>query len=305
MDSERFDQITRALAAGTSRRRVLRGLTGGVLGTLAGALGLRQAEAGPPPKHCKFQDYACRFNTNCCSLNCCNRVCCGEGQACVGGQCVAAACTPTTCTALGLECGTAPNGCDGTLACGTCTGTGESCINGQCVCTAEPLTTTCGTRQCGTATNNCGQTVTCGSCTGIGESCQNGQCVCAPDNVTACGTKECGTATNNCGQQVTCGTCEIGETCNAMTAMCEPSTLVTCQAGADPCVLPVACNATNPNCYCFTSVGGTTVCGTFGRDSCPTEHQCTADADCPGGYCVFTPCACQPPSDFRVCIVPC
>jgi hypothetical protein len=44
---------------------------------------------------------------------------CGTGVSCSGGECV---CVPTTCAAHSWNCGTAPDGCGGTLSCGTCSG---------------------------------------------------------------------------------------------------------------------------------------------------------------------------------------
>ncbi len=40
-------------------------------------------------------------------------------------------CTPTTCVAAGKNCGSIPDGCGGTLSCGTCTG-GQTCTSGVC-----------------------------------------------------------------------------------------------------------------------------------------------------------------------------
>lgn len=42
---------------------------------------------------------------------------CGTGHSCSAGICT---CAPTTCAAHGWDCGTAPDGCGGTLNCGTC-----------------------------------------------------------------------------------------------------------------------------------------------------------------------------------------
>ncbi|MCA3013010.1 MAG: putative metal-binding motif-containing protein [Myxococcaceae bacterium] len=45
----------------------------------------------------------------------------------------AGACVPTTCAARGASCGALPDGCGGTLACGSCGG-GATCTQHQCVC---------------------------------------------------------------------------------------------------------------------------------------------------------------------------
>jgi hypothetical protein len=74
-------------------------------------------------------------------------------------------CAPTTCAALGYKCGTAPDGCGGTLDCGHCPA-GKQCAPTQgCVsssCTPE----TCSGLgfNCGTASDGCGGTLSCGKC---------------------------------------------------------------------------------------------------------------------------------------------
>src|SRR5207248_1456961 len=50
---------------------------------------------------------------------------CAAGQSCTAHKC-AANCTPKTCAQLGAQCGSASDGCGGTLACGSCP-SGESC----------------------------------------------------------------------------------------------------------------------------------------------------------------------------------
>ncbi|MDI3543998.1 MAG: hypothetical protein PWQ28_279 [Candidatus Woesearchaeota archaeon] len=56
---------------------------------------------------------------------------CASGEICSWGQCVVS-CTPSTCSGLGIECGTASDGCGGTLNCGTCD-LFEICEKGKCV----------------------------------------------------------------------------------------------------------------------------------------------------------------------------
>ena len=52
MDGERFDAMTKTLAAGPTRRRLLLGLLGGALGLLGG-LGREDADAHNPLRACK------------------------------------------------------------------------------------------------------------------------------------------------------------------------------------------------------------------------------------------------------------
>lgn len=55
---------------------------------------------------------------------------CPVGEGCSAGQCVAI-CVPTTCAAEGATCGSVPDGCGGSLVCGSCA-TGEVCQSGVC-----------------------------------------------------------------------------------------------------------------------------------------------------------------------------
>jgi hypothetical protein len=65
------------------------------------------------------------------------------------------ACVPTTCTAQKYSCGTAPDGCGGTLSCGQCTGF-DTCGGGGlmnvCGCTPSQ----CGDEDCGLVPDGCG-----------------------------------------------------------------------------------------------------------------------------------------------------
>jgi subtilisin family serine protease len=112
------------------------------------------------------------------------------------------ACVPTTCSAQGKNCGTIPNGCGGTLSCGTCSGN-STCQDNVCVCT--PTTCAAQGKNCGTISNGCGGTLSCGTCPS-GTSCSNNVCVCAP---TTCNGR-CGTVSNGCGGWLSCGTCGSG-----------------------------------------------------------------------------------------------
>ena len=88
-------------------------------------------------------------------------------------------CTPTTCAAAEKNCGAIPDGCGGTLQCG-------SCPSGQ----------TCGG---GGAANVCG----------------GGACV--PATCAAAGAT-CGQISDGCGGTLQCGTCSPGQTCGAAAA---------------------------------------------------------------------------------------
>ena len=49
MEAERFDGVAKALAAGASRRRILTGVGGGLLGAALASRGRRAAAAALPP----------------------------------------------------------------------------------------------------------------------------------------------------------------------------------------------------------------------------------------------------------------
>lgn len=90
-----------------------------------------------------------------------------------------AQCVPTTCSALSRTCGSASDGCGGTLSCGSCD-VGYSCSgSGTCQVNQETTTTGCGNGQCG-----------------VDETCSNcpSDCgVCVAGEVTSCVPQwECG-----------------------------------------------------------------------------------------------------------------
>ncbi len=85
-------------------------------------------------------------------------------------------CTPKTCSGLGFNCGSASDGCGGSLNCGTCP-SGESCTGNVCT-TCTPNTCSGLGFNCGTASDGCGGTLSCGTC-GTGQTCTNNVCLSA------------------------------------------------------------------------------------------------------------------------------
>lgn len=159
-----------------------------------------------------------------CVDNTCVSTCTGD-QVCGTDTC----CTPA-CPA-GVECGSADDGCGGTIVCGDCAA--DQCL----VCGGD---STCvfgcaaGEACCGGACTALGTNTDCSDCGDAcadGESCSAGACTaaattCVPDPVaTTCSSgptgKRCGSVTNNCGDVVDCGnTCGEGQTCAADTGTC-------------------------------------------------------------------------------------
>jgi hypothetical protein len=63
-------------------------------------------------------------------------------------------CTPETCASLSAQCGDVPDGCNGTLACGTCP-SGQACgVGGAHLCSTAP--SPCVPTTCKKAGKNCG-----------------------------------------------------------------------------------------------------------------------------------------------------
>ncbi len=131
-------------------------------------------------------------------------------------------CVPKTACPAGQNCGTASNGCGGTIVCGTCMAPqtcGGSGTANQCGCT--PATTCTGGQNCGTAGDGCGGMIACGTCTPP-QTCGGGgaatQCGCTPKTTCPAGDT-CGTADNGCSGTVTCGTCTAGQTCTGNTCV--------------------------------------------------------------------------------------
>ena len=111
MDAERFDALTRDVAAATSRRAFLRGLVGGLLALLGG----RSATA----TSCQGLGAACSSAKTCCSGACC------DGRCCLNPSMVLPT-APSVPVAPPLQC--LPAGADCRCALPCCNG----CCNGQC-----------------------------------------------------------------------------------------------------------------------------------------------------------------------------
>ncbi len=163
MDPSKFDDLTKAMATSTSRRKALKTIAATTLGGILGLGGIGTVFAKPT---CKPNGHGCGTNKQCCSEYCdqttstcacqpgtCNSFCtCPSGQVCSGGQCV---CPPGT-TQL----------CNGTCAKANCEFTG--CSNG-CTCVQDAAV---GNFYCaqGAATQGCSSDCDCPS----GQMCING-----------------------------------------------------------------------------------------------------------------------------------
>ncbi len=209
--------------------------------------------------------------------NCGKQVSCGtcSGSNTCGGGGTANVCGCTTNSngCVGRACGSASDGCTGTITCGSYSGgcqTGYQCntTTGQCSCV--PNNNACVGRACGTASDGCTGTIACGSYNGgcqTGYQCNTttGQCSCVPNN-NACTGRQCGTASDGCTGTIACGSynggCQTGYQCNTTTGQCS------CVPNPSPCGTRV-CGSVSNGC------GGTTSCGT-----CATGQSCDGNGKC-------------------------
>ena len=141
-------------------------------------------------------------------------------------------CEPTTCLAQNAECGTLPDGCGGSVACGTCEA-GLTCGAGgpnQCgVGSCEAITCAQAGAECGGVSDGCGNVVKCGTCASgfvcrhqaTPPVCEEEASTCTPDTCASLNLS-CGEASDGCGGTLNCGACsscgngviDSGEACD-------------------------------------------------------------------------------------------
>ncbi len=332
MDGQRFDEITKAVASGTSRRLLLRGLVAGVAGLLTAGRGRAQVEA---VQRCKGAGGTCGSDRDCCQNNparcangkCCPKpryceatgTCCPPGQRCCNGECTSGPCRKAqgeTCAA-GRECtsGFCVDGVCCDTACageceactlegslGTCTPlNGAECSGGVCVngtCCLGPQYLDCAAD----AGEMCCQDEPC--CPMTGECCTD----CFYDSDTNANFFCC-PELNVCGDFCCFGSekCVVSET---GFRRCVDSRLV-CNDGKqcpEECCGGVCCSSDEfcHNGTCLTT--DTSACTT--HDECPAGEQCvgvTYETQPPSGEggeptIVATPGTCCPSA--RVCAIP-
>lgn len=292
MDGQRFDQLTKALAAGATRRRLIKGIAGGAVGALAGVFGTKRAETvlaaplcpgggGPDNKICHCppgQDGGnCQTTGNGGGhegtgheFDCC----CLSGGApnplCICPTATTNCCKPagTSCSSNAHCCADAPNCCQGVCQaapCSKCIGVTCTALD-QChdVGVCDPATGICSNppKADGSACNDnnaCTQTDTCvaGVCTG------SNPVVCpTPDQCHDPGT--CNPATGVCSNPPKAdGTpCDDGLFCTA-TDTCQGGV---CTGSGSPCD-PLAC---------LTCDEGTDTC----LNTCPVGTKCDGNGNC-------------------------
>ena len=197
-----------------------------------------------------------------------------------------------TCTG-GQNCGTQPDGCGGTLTCGTCTSPqtcGGGGVAGQCGCT--PITSCPAGQNCGTAYDGCSGQLSCGLCTApqtCGGGGKAGQCGCTP-NKSCVGGQNCGTQSDGCSGTLTCGSCAAPQTCGGggVAGVCGCTPATTCTGGQNCGTQPDGCggNVTCGTCAAPQTCGGGGVanqCGCTPKTTCPAPQNCGTASDGCGG----------------------
>ncbi len=305
MDGQRFDQMTRALATGMSRRRAIGLLTGGATAGFAALVGRRDAAA--KGKRCT-SDADCPNNQSCATNGHCTRKC----DPLLVPLCPA--CQSPVCTSTGYQCqadangGACPNGtcCGGACvdtttsagncgACGYACLPGQTCAEGSCLCPGGLLPCP-PTGECVDTENdpsNCGA---CGHVCPSGQTCGFGVCTCPGDQLPCGPNGECANTAsdpNNCGA---CGhVCAPGETCSGGQCSCGSDACPsgqTCVDGScrcsgfqEGCAPYEVCSLGLCVAVCPDTAGGTGV------------HNGTFTA-CPGPDGTFARCGCNGCSDF-------
>jgi len=167
------------------------------------------------------------------------------------GSCVppGKVCAPKTTCPTGQDCGYAPDGCGGLVACGTCSdgkacGVGEPPVANKCGKVSSCMPHACAAEiACGYASDGCSGVADCGTCP-PGKTCNNGKCgsnACTPKSCTEQGL-QCGQASDACGQVITCPACPANNACVAGKCVplgCTPQTCaaqgIQCGQAADGC----------------------------------------------------------------------
>ena len=199
-------------------------------------------------------------------------------------------CVPKTCeqvmsdfASLGIviECGSLPDGCEGSIACGGCA-EGSTCgANGQnfvCGCEENKCTTYSGGAECGAVPTRCGgeeQAIYCGSC--FGEyACVDNECVCPPgvncdsgceggEPTYPCTKNECsppGGLPDGCGGVTHCPTCVNGEDCVLSSDL------------VFECLGDCTCEAQGVECGSMPICGSPTLCGTCADNGLDGGYHC-------------------------------
>lgn len=257
MDGGSFDRLTRTLAAGGTRRRLL----GALGGALLGLAGVASGSARPRPKDCLRKCGPCETckGTGPCESSC------APDERCRGTVCVPA-CESRSCQAFDaatgqcrftcLPCercrqGHCVDACPGRLCrvcspdgreCVSACGAGETCVRGDCTHQCGPCQTfdlgtdTCTPPcpvegqvrnpkhdcacECPDGSSTCGGDAVCGAQSTVG------MCCAAPDHAACCCDSSPGVGDGwavCCGGTKACPTCPSGDTFGGAVTQCGSS----------------------------------------------------------------------------------
>ena len=193
------------------------------------------------------------------------------------------ACVPMSCEGAGKQCGTAPDGCGGTLECGGCPegqvcggkGYQNICVPGDC----QPQE--CPANGCGQNPDGCGNTVECGECTDDKVCRSNGELnICVPPGceLANCPESSCGEYPDGCGGTMSCGGCPEPNACSAPT-----EGVCSCGGESDAQL----CALVFKNCGTVTAAD---LCGEIRTVEC---GECAEPQSCGGGG-IANLCGCRP-----------
>ncbi len=312
MDGQRFDRLTRALATGTSRRTILKGLLGAGGAAVSGSVVADQADARvigarptvPPaqqPSGCQLPNQLC--GGECCGPGLCksNHCCSSPTHTWCGDRCW----PESQCTSSGIPCS------DGQKVCGsTCCPANASCArsgNSDICCNPDSGQAPCGFECCATAAQCCDRECCpdgsvcigngyccpfeqmCGGicCNGPGQRCCHDVCIEAGQ---CCGDDECQDSPATC----QAGYCDLNSSSCALTDPCADQPGTTCCGGA--CIEL----GTTTHCLsCDNACGSGQVCCAAGCTTLGTDDHCAAcDDACTGGFaCIDGACRCDEDSD--------
>ncbi len=227
---------------------------------------------------------------------------CGPGLRCGGpnapSKCVSpsigAGCVPRTCESQGVHCGSAGDGCGGTLACGSCQ-PGAQCGStdkpSQCVAGGDgcmPLAA-CPADACGPIADGCGGVLACGGCIsptvcgggGVPSVCGGGNQCTPKTQAAACSGLNCGFEADGCGGVYTCG---VGSGACPGGGICGSDSPNVCGSLGGPCFANADACAAGSDCCSGNCVNGACAAAACVADT-PTKGACTTNAQCCSGLC--------------------
>jgi hypothetical protein len=199
------------------------------------------------------------------------------------------ACEPKTCEqvisefaglGISIECGSLPDGCDGSIQCGNCpegTVCGANGKNFTCGCAENTCASYGGGAECGFIPSQCGaeEQIFCGDCFGD-YVCLDNRCACPPgatcdpgcpggEPLYPCSKNECsppGGLPDGCGGVSHCPACSNGEDC-----------VLSSQLRYE-CVGDCTCEAAGVECGSATICGSPALCGTCADNDFGAGYRC-------------------------------